>query len=956
MKYESRRCQTATYLSEVNSFSRAKYTDLKYVKRKKQYTSNSRTTFTTPINTETDLIIPNYIESESKMKNYLYMRNKRIKSGNRCYLRYPKLVKFTSDNSKEKLKAHFRPETARLNVSRGIDVYEQQLKDKAHLMQATQTQCDLYGEVNDIELQLNSRLNITPKVSIDKTDYHNIYFNCDNERNKVKEQYKKKVCHENKCIKEVLNKVARKIYYMNQHNETIYDDEVMNLLLSEAKEINETVEKNMDAYCDIKKFSIVLKNRENNKKKEVFLVPFINKIIKPFINRQEENKDNSKDKNNNEPLDGLINKIKTFFIKKNYIIDKEKKDESLESDKYHESSVSSKSDNNRNVYNNLLENFVKSTVDKFIEDEKEKSISKGSSSKHHKHHRRIFLKKSKSMYCLLMKEGIEAINIDDLDLNRTITDEHRKSHHRIKKSNRLINLKSVSKDIDAMKSNSIKDLFAPTAKLSSLINQLAGNHKLPASSMSKKDNMSFASGNVTKRTFDEAYDIKDINRKITKKNEIEKEKKKTVIVAKDGKEIKSNQIVDDNTHSGNNTDIYAKKLTINTHKEEEGEKEIISNQSSNISSNNTKSFIRQKTTNDYLRSNTKTSQYQNTEILNEVVTTQDKKKRSSKNAIINGKNKRPSKGNPKNVKFKLNANKNYILNEDISLEPTIIHFTKAPEPEITPRPVDKPKEIHSPQQRAKKINEALPPPAPITIIEIKPSYLTEHTEPPPTTFTKPLRVKSKNSKKDIQSSSTSANKTILKKLTLAEQPKENNEDDEEGKEERERLKEYYDNYKNSSSNTVSQHSSRKEFKTKAMFSSKTIHKKDTDKGNLNDKDNKNPIKVTFKHNTDISRLHTEVSKLKDVSIDNYIQDLKNEYTTKAKEDMKIEYNMNSLGAQERINEFMKVLIKSIDVNERKRLYNEKRYPVKSYEISNTMGLIGFPVTQIYSKRKSIISK
>ena len=201
MKYESRRCQTATYLSEVNSFSRAKYTDLKYVKRKKQYTSNSRTTFTTPINTETDLIIPNYIESESKMKNYLYMRNKRIKSGNRCYLRYPKLVKFTSDNSKEKLKAHFRPETARLNVSRGIDVYEQQLKYKAHLMQATQTQCDLYGEVNDIELQLNSRLNITPKMSIDKTDYPNIYFNCDNERNKVKEQYKKKVCHENKCIK-----------------------------------------------------------------------------------------------------------------------------------------------------------------------------------------------------------------------------------------------------------------------------------------------------------------------------------------------------------------------------------------------------------------------------------------------------------------------------------------------------------------------------------------------------------------------------------------------------------------------------------------------------------------------------------------------------------------------------------------------------------------------------------
>ena len=947
MKYESRRCQTATYLSEVNSSSRAKYTDLRYVKRKKQYTSNSRTTFTTPINTETDLIIPNYIESESKIKNYLYMRNKRIKSGNRCYLRYPKLVKFTSDNSKEKLKAHFRPETARLNISRGIDVYEQQLKDKAHLMQATQTQCDLYGEVNDIELHLNDRMNITPKVSIDRIDYHDIYFNFDNERHKVKEQYKKKVCHENKFIKEVLNKVARKIYYTNQHNETIYDDEVMNLLLSEAKEINDTVEKNMDAYCDIKKFSIVLKNRESNKKKEVFLVPFINKIIKPFINREEENKNNSKDNNNKEPLDGLINRIKTFFIKKNYIIDKEKKDESLESDKYHESSDSSKSDNNRNVYNNLLDNFVKSTVDKFIEDEKEKCTSKGSSSKHHKHHRRIFLKKSKSMYSLLMKEGLEAINVDDLDLNRTITDEHRKTHHKIKKS-------KVSKNIDEMKSNSIKDLFAPTAKLSSLINQLAGNHKIPSSSISKKDNMSFASGNVTKRTFDEGYDIKDINRKMSKKIEIEKEIKKTVIVAKDEKEIKGNQIIDDNTHSRNNTD--AKKLTINTHKEEGEEKEIINNQTSNISSSNTKSFIRQKTTNDYLRSNTKTSQYQNTEEMNEVVTTLDKKKKSSKNAIITGKNKRPSKGNPKNVKFKLNANKNskLKLNEDISLQPTITHLTKAFEPEVTPRPVEKPKEIQSPQQRAKKINEALPPPAPIAIIEIKPSYLTQHTEPPPTTFTKPLRVKSKNSKKEIQSSSTSANKTILKKLTLAEQPKENNEDDEEGKEERERLKEYYDNYKNSSSNAVSQHSSRKEIKTKAIFSSRTIHKKETDKGNLDNK--KIPLKVTFKHNTDISRLHTEVSKLKDVSLDNYIQELENEYTTKAKEDMKIEYNMNSLGAQERINEFMKVLIKSIDVNERKRLYNEKRYPVKSYEISNTMGPIGFPVTQIYSKRKSIISK
>ena len=554
-----------------------------------------------------------------------------------------------------------------------------------------------------------------------------------------------------------------------------------------------------------------------------------------------------------------------------------------------------------------------------------------------------------------MKEGLEAINVDDLDLNRTITDEHRKTHHKIKKSNRLINLKSVSKDIDEMKSNSIKDLFAPKAKLSSLINQLAGNHKIPSSSISKKDNMSFASGNVTKRTFDEGYDIKDINRKMSKKIEIEKEIKKTVIVAKDEKKIKGNQIIDDNTHSRNNTDIYAKKLTINTHKEEGEEKEIISNQTSNISSSNTKSFIRQKTTNDYLRSNTKTSQYQNTEEMNEVVTTQDKRKKSSKNAIT-GKNKRPSKGNPKNVKFKLNANKNskLKLNEDISLQPTITHLTKAFEPEVTPRPVEKPKEIQSPQQRAKKINEALPPPAPIAIIEIKPSYLTQHTEPPPTTFTKPLRVKSKNSKKEIQSSSTSANKTILKKLTLAEQQKESNEDDEEGKEERERLKEYYDNYKNSSSNTVSQHSSRKEIKTKALFSSRNIHKKETDKGNLDNK--KIPLKVTFKHNTDISRLHTEVSKLKDVSLDNYIQELENEYTTKAKEDMKIEYNMNSLGAQERINEFMKVLIKSIDVNERKRLYNEKRYPVKSYEISNTMGPIGFPVTQIYSKRKSIISK
>ena len=156
---------------------------------------------------------------------------------------------------------------------------------------------------NNINNSNSNDLNFSLISNKDKNDY-SIFLYKFNNKNFIKDFSKKIINNKknlnknnnhqltsNKFMKEILKNIYRKIEYLNQKNEIVYEDKVMNLLESEYKEINKNIDLQMEAYCNIKNFSALVNNEIQNNKNtindnESYLVPFINNIIAPFYEKQ----------------------------------------------------------------------------------------------------------------------------------------------------------------------------------------------------------------------------------------------------------------------------------------------------------------------------------------------------------------------------------------------------------------------------------------------------------------------------------------------------------------------------------------------------------------------------------------------------------------------------------------------------------------------------------------------
>lgn len=120
----------------------------------------------------------------------------------------------------------------------------------------------------------------------------NIIFSKSPQKQKqVQNLYKSPIC--DVAFDNILNTISRGIAYINQKNKVLYQEKVMNLLEREAGEISRNVDKNLEAFCAIKNYSLMLNNNPQaniemlndlilNPENEIFLIPFITKIIQPY--------------------------------------------------------------------------------------------------------------------------------------------------------------------------------------------------------------------------------------------------------------------------------------------------------------------------------------------------------------------------------------------------------------------------------------------------------------------------------------------------------------------------------------------------------------------------------------------------------------------------------------------------------------------------------------------------
>lgn len=120
---------------------------------------------------------------------------------------------------------------------------------------------------------------------------------------------KKQIVTDNKYFDSIINKVIRKIIFLNGKNEFISEDIVINLLNNEISQLKESIDKIAKANCSIKNYSKVLLNKTN-----IFL-PIINTLTEPITKAQtiietEENVIKS-----NRKFDSLITQMKEQQLK-----------------------------------------------------------------------------------------------------------------------------------------------------------------------------------------------------------------------------------------------------------------------------------------------------------------------------------------------------------------------------------------------------------------------------------------------------------------------------------------------------------------------------------------------------------------------------------------------------------------------------------------------------------------
>ena len=130
----------------------------------------------------------------------------------------------------------------------------------------------------------------------------------------------------NLFIDQIIKNISRRIEFLGMNNNTISERDVMNLLEKEASKLNETIDNNMEAFCKIKHFSVILKNKakKNNIKENTYLIPFLNEILQPYYDEvslknleDEELKSISNKTIKTTSTEMVINKDKLYKIKTN---------------------------------------------------------------------------------------------------------------------------------------------------------------------------------------------------------------------------------------------------------------------------------------------------------------------------------------------------------------------------------------------------------------------------------------------------------------------------------------------------------------------------------------------------------------------------------------------------------------------------------------------------------------
>ena len=379
-----------------------------------------------------------------------------------------------------------------------------------------------------------------------------------NKKNKSKKQKKTNIDQPNLFIDHIIKNISRRIEFLGMNNNTITEREVMNLLEKEAFKLNETIDKNMEAYCKIKHFSVIIKNKakENNIKQNTYLIPFLNEILQPYyeeININDYNKEEIKSEVSNQSLktnstELIINKDKVYKIKTNLKPINENKmlsreisnDSSYESGSY--TSENYPLFGTMNHEDNIKENE---------ENEKKK---------------KNLMKKKKLLSCrnLINRKYI----LDKIDfLKKSLTEKyllHKKMHKKQFK-------KILFKNQDLIKSKNIEKKNIINEQLYRII----GKHKITATELIHD---LYSGGNTVNNYKDMKYAQEKTNNEIDKKKEeeeklkqkkleeerlkkLEEEKmKKLKLDKKDS--IKSDIEIKDIKEEFSNKDLYKKKNTV----------------------------------------------------------------------------------------------------------------------------------------------------------------------------------------------------------------------------------------------------------------------------------------------------------------------------------------------------------------------------------------------------------
>ena len=327
-----------------------------------------------------------------------------------------------------------------------------------------------------------------------------------NKKNKSKKQKKTNIDQPNLFIDHIIKNISRRIEFLGMNNNTITEREVMNLLEKEAIKLNETIDKNMEAYCKIKHFSVIIKNKakENNIKQNTYLIPFLNEILQPYyeeININDYNKEEIKSEVSNQSLktnstELIINKDKVYKIKTNLKPINENK--MLSREISNDSSYESGSYTSENYPLFGTMNHEDNKIENEENEKKKKNLTK----------------KKKLLSCrnLINRKYI----LDKIDfMKKSLTEKHllhKKMHKKIFK-------KILFENQDLIKSKNIEKKNIINDQLYRII----GKHKITATELIHD---LYSGGNTVNNYKDMKYAKEKTNNEIDKKKEEEEEKLK----------------------------------------------------------------------------------------------------------------------------------------------------------------------------------------------------------------------------------------------------------------------------------------------------------------------------------------------------------------------------------------------------------------------------------------------